>query len=73
MKGFHKSEAAGRIRNTHMLNSNKVRPDERQVVDLPEHTNDAGVVDTRDEHSQEICQKCWLFLEIERQSLIVAK
>ena len=55
-----------------MLNSNEVRLDQRDVVNLTECPDNTGVVDTGDEDGKEIGQQGWLLLEIERQSLVVA-
>jgi len=41
------------------------------VVNLAECTNNARVVDTRNEHSRKVCQECRLLLKIERQGFIV--
>lgn len=40
------------LSTTYVLNSDKVRTDERDVINLAEHANNAGMVNTRDEYSQ---------------------
>ena len=55
-----------------MLNSNKVRANEGDVVHLAEHSDHTGMIDAGDQHTQKIGQQRWLFLEVERQSLVVA-
>lgn len=54
-----------------MLNSNKVCPDERNVINLAEHADHASVVDSRNQRRQKICQERWLLLEIESKSLVI--
>lgn len=58
-----------------VLNCNEVRLDEGQVV-VPrsiEHANNAGVVDSWGEDSEEVGQKEGLLLEVEAQGLVVAE
>lgn len=57
---------------THMLYSDEVRSNERNVVDLPEHFHDPGVIDSWYQDSKEICKQCRLFLEIEGERLVIA-
>ena len=57
----------------YMLYRNQVRADERNVVDLAEHLDDASVVDTRNEDSEQVSEQCRLLLQVERQGLVVAK
>lgn len=56
-----------------MLDSNEVRANERNVVDLPEHPHNAGMVDARNQDRQQVGEKRWLLLQVERKSLVVAK
>lgn len=58
---------------THMLDSDKVRANEGDVVDLAENSDHAGVINAGNQYAQKIGQQRWLLLEIERQSLVVAK
>lgn len=55
-----------------MLDSDEVGANERDMIDLTEHADDAGVVNTRNKNSQQVGKKCWLLLEIECQGLVVA-
>ena len=55
-----------------MLHSDKVRADKRDVIDLLEHANNAAVVDTGNQHRKQVREKGWLFLKVERQTLVVA-
>ena len=41
------------------------------MVDLPEHSNDTAVINSGNENSEQICQKCGLFLEVESQGFVV--
>lgn len=54
-----------------MLNSNEIRPDQRYVIYLLEHSYNTAVFNTRNEDSQEICQQCRMLLKVEGQSLVV--
>ena len=56
----------------YMLNGDEIRPDEWYVVNLPEHLHNARVVDARDEDGEQVSEKRWLLLQVERQSLVVA-
>ena len=42
---------------TYMLDSDEIRADERDVIDLAEHTNNTRMINTRDEDSQKIDQE----------------
>lgn len=55
-----------------MLYSNEVRANERDVVNLAEHANNTGMINAGNKNSQQVSEKCWLFLEIERKGLVVA-
>lgn len=55
----------------YLLHGDEVCSDERDVIDLVEHANNTTMVDTRNQHSQQISQQSWLFLEVERKSLVV--
>ena len=55
-----------------MLDSYEVCADKGNMVDLSEHLDDAGVVDTRNENGKEISEERRLLLKVERQSLVVA-
>ena len=52
--------------NTHMLNGNEIRLDERNVVVCSEHPNDAAMVDARDKDCEPVVQEKWLFLQSSR-------
>lgn len=39
---------------TNVLNSNKIRADERNVVNLAEHAYDASMINTGDERGEEV-------------------
>jgi len=41
------------------------------VVDLSEHTNNTAVINSRNENSEEVCQKCGLFLEVESKGFVI--
>jgi len=56
-----------------MLNSNQVRPNQRNMVHLTEHANHPSVIDTRNQDSQQISQKRRLLLEVKCQSLVVSE
>ena len=56
-----------------MLYSNKIRADERDVVDLAERADDSAVVDAGDEDGEEVGEERGLFLEIECERLVVAR
>jgi len=58
---------------THVLHSDKIRTDERDVVHLTEHSDHTGVIDTGDQYAQKIGQQRWLLLEVESQSLVIAR
>lgn len=52
-----------------MLNSNEVRPNERNVVLIAEHSDDSAVVNSRNEDGEEVREESRLFLEIECEGL----
>ena len=54
-----------------MLHSDQVGANEGNVVDLLEHANNAGVVDTRDQDRKQVREQCGLLLQVERQALVV--
>jgi hypothetical protein len=56
---------------TCMLDSNEIRADERNVVNLTESTDNMRMVDLRSENGQEVSQEGWLFLEIECQRPVI--
>lgn len=56
---------------TCMLDRNEIRADERNVVNLTESTDNTRMVGSRNENGQEVSQEGWLFLEIERQRLVI--
>jgi hypothetical protein len=58
-------------KTTYMLDSDEIRADERDVVDLAERTNNTRMINTRDEDSQKVGQEGRLFLKVERQRLII--
>jgi hypothetical protein len=41
------------------------------VVDLSKHSDNTAVINTRNEDSEEVCQKCGLFLEVESKGFVV--
>ena len=49
------------------MHGDQVRANERDVVHLPEHTDNAGVVDAGNENGEEVGEEGGLFLEVERQ------
>jgi hypothetical protein len=53
------------------LDSNEIRVDERNEANLTESTDNTRMVDSRNENGQEVSQEGWLFLEIERQRLVI--
>lgn len=55
-----------------MLDSNEIRPNERNVINLSEHANNARVIDTRNEHRQQVGQQIRLFLQVETERLVIA-
>ena len=57
---------------SYMLHSNQVRANEGDVIDLLEHADDASVIDTRNHDRQKIRQQRGLFLQVERERLVVA-
>ena len=59
------------FQDTHVLNSDEIRANERDVIDLAESADDARMVDSRNKNSQKVSQESWLFLQIECQSLVV--
>ena len=56
----------------YMLHGDQVRANERDVVHLPEHTDNAGVVDAGNENGEEVGKEGGLFLEVEREGLVIA-
>ena len=54
-----------------MLDSNEIRADERNMVNLAEHTNNTRIINTRDGDSQKDSQEGGLSLKVERQRLII--
>jgi hypothetical protein len=42
------------------------------VVDLSEHSNNTTVINSGNENSEEVCQKCGLFLEVESKGFVIA-
>ena len=56
----------------HMLNGDEVGANEGYMIDLLEHANNAAVVDTGNQHREQVREKGWLFLKVERQTLVVA-
>ena len=53
------------------FHSNEIRVDERNEANLTESTDNTRMVDSRNENGQEVSQEGWLFLEIERQRLVI--
>lgn len=55
-----------------MLHGDEVRADEGNMVDRPEHLDDASVIDTGNEDGEEVGKECRLFLEVECECFVVA-
>lgn len=55
-----------------MLYGNEIRPDEGDVIDLTEHLDHSGVINSWDQNRKQVSQKCWLFLQVECKSLVVS-
>ena len=62
---------SGESQTTYVLDSDEIRANERDMVDLAERTNNTRMIDTRDEDSQKVGQEGWLFLKVEGQRLII--
>jgi hypothetical protein len=56
---------------THMLNSDEICANERDVIDLAESADDARIVNSRNENNQKVGQESRLFLQIECQSFVI--
>jgi len=56
---------------THMLDSNKIGADERNVIDLAESADNTRMVNWRNQNSQKVGQEGRLFLEVEGQRLVI--
>ena len=56
---------------THMLNSNEICVNERDVIDLAESADDARMVNSRNKNRQKVGQDSRLFLQIEYQSFVI--
>ena len=56
---------------THMLNSNEICANERDVIDLAESADDARMVNSRNKNRQKVGQESRLFLQIECQSFVI--
>ena len=41
------------------------------MVYLSEHSNNTAVINSRNENSEEVCQQCGLFLEVESQGFVI--
>jgi hypothetical protein len=54
-----------------MLNGDKVRSNEGYVVHLAEHAHNTAVVNARNQNGEEVIKEGRVFLEVERQSLVV--
>lgn len=57
----------------HMLDSNKVGTDERNMINLAECTDYPSVVNARNKYSEEVSQERWLFLQVKCQRLVVTE
>jgi hypothetical protein len=55
-----------------MLNGDEIRPNERDVINLPESPDNSSVVDARNEDGQKVGEQVGLLLEVEGNRLIVA-
>lgn len=62
---------AGYKHITYLLYSNEIWANQRNVVDLSEHSNNTAVINPRNEDSEEVRQKCGLFLEVESKGFVV--
>ena len=41
------------------------------MVDLSEHSNNTAVINSRNEDSEEVCQKRGLFLKVESEGFVI--
>ena len=41
------------------------------MIDLSEHSNNTAVINSGNKNSEEVCQKCGLFLEVERKGFVI--
>ena len=41
------------------------------MVDLSEHSNNTAMINPGNEDSEEVCQKCGLFLEVESKGFVI--
>jgi hypothetical protein len=48
-----------------MLDSDQIRSDKRDMIDLFKNADNTAVIDTRNEDRKEISQQIWLLLKIE--------
>lgn len=56
---------------TNMLDCDEIRANERNVVNLAEGAHNARMINSGNEHCQEVSQEGWLFLKIECQGFVV--
>ena len=56
---------------TYLLYSNEIGADQGNVVDLSKHSDNTAVINTRNEDSEEVCQKCGLFLKVESKGFVI--
>ena len=54
-----------------MLDSDKVRSDERYVVHLAKHAHNTAVVNARNQNGEEVIEESGVFLKIKSQRLVV--
>jgi len=55
----------------HMLNSDEICANKRDVIDLPESADDTRMVNSRNKNGQKVSQESRLFLQIECQSFVI--
>ena len=56
-----------------MLHSDEVGSNKGNVINLAEHPDNSTVIDAGNEHSEKICEKGRLLLQVEGEGLVVAK
>jgi len=59
------------IQGTHVLNSDKVRPNKWYVVHFAKHAHNTAVVNTRNQNGEEVIEEGGVFLEVESKGLVV--
>ena len=41
------------------------------MINLSKHSNNTAVINSRNENSEEVCQKCGLLLEVESKGFVI--